>query len=309
MPKIECKDFEYFLAVAKHGNISKASEELYISQPALTKYIKNLEERLETQLFYRDKRPMVLTPAGEMYMSYAKEIVTLKNTLENELRNERQKNIEPLRVGYACTGLRNHLFEAVNILRREEINSSIIMEEMTSTNIENKLAEGELEIGFVTLPPRNDRVGSQLLMEEDLLLAVPASHPLASLGTPCYSKHFPTINLDRFSADKFALRAEGTRFRESSNALFEQAGFKPNVVVSGRNNFSCLEFAEAWKICCITTESFIYSLKDADSMRFFIAGPKPQKLYLGFAYRKGSMLSYSATQLINALSSRLQSKE
>ena len=59
------KNFEYFIAIAEEGSISKAAERLYISQPSLSKYLKRLEENFGEELFCRESYPLKLTKAGE----------------------------------------------------------------------------------------------------------------------------------------------------------------------------------------------------------------------------------------------------
>lgn len=292
MSVIECKDVDYVLAIAKHGSISKAAEELYVSQSALTKYLQHLEERLGIELFVRSKRPLVLTAVGETYCRYAQNIAQTKFNLDAELEHMKRKDYRLLRVGFACTGLRNHIFRAAQQMRASDhYGTQVALQELTSTEIEQKLNSHQLDIGFVTLPTRTDKLESALLLEENLLLAVPSSHRFASMGGSCFSEEFPVVNLDRFRSDLFVLRDIGTRFRDYSDILFSEASFTPEISAIARNNFSCVEFAEEWGICTITTRSFIQNLRNPDSMRFFVAGPRPQKFFVGLAYRKSKVLS------------------
>ena len=74
--------------------------------------------------------------------------------------------------------------------------------------------------------------------------------------------------------------------------LFEQANFTPNVATRARSNFSCLEFAEEWGVCALTTKTFTRYLSNPDSMRFFVAGPEPKKINAGFVYAKRKAPSF-----------------
>lgn len=80
------KDITYVIAVAECRSIHKAAEMLYISQPSLSRYISRVEQNLGVSLFYRKNSGMELTKAGEIYVSYAKEILLLRNTMEKELK-------------------------------------------------------------------------------------------------------------------------------------------------------------------------------------------------------------------------------
>ena len=72
---MELKEARYILAIARHQSIGKAAESLYISQPSLSKYLKNLEERLGAPLFSRHENRYYPTYMGERYLHYAEQIV------------------------------------------------------------------------------------------------------------------------------------------------------------------------------------------------------------------------------------------
>lgn len=307
--RIECKDIEYVLAVSRLGSLAAAAEELFITQPALSKYIRNLEKRIGTDLFQHNKRPLTLTEMGKLYIGYAKEMNVLIANLDSEMEHLKHKEHECIRIGYACNGLRQYVYQASQKIRKEYPNVSITLTELTSPDIENRLLAGQLEFGFITLPARSNELKTQFIMEEEILLGVPASHPYASMGTPCSSSEFPTISLAMFQKDIFVLRDAGTRFHDSSNILFRDAGFTPNVATTARNNFSCIESAEEWGVCTLTTKSFSQYLKHPDSMRFFIAGPRPQKICSGLVYPKGKELSFLSGELIQYLCSQVSEKE
>ena len=302
---IECKDVDYILAIAKHGSISKASEELYISQPALTKYLKSLELRLGVELFYHDRRPLTLTPVGELYVNYGKQIAVLKNNLEGELKIFQDGGMLELHIGFSCTEIRPYIFSSVQRMRREHPEVRLILTELRSQEIERRLKIGQLDIGFITLPRHDPDIDANLIMEEDILLGIPADHPLAGMGTPYQSSEYPLIDLKLFEHEQFVLRERGSRFSDAVTRLFEQCGYTPNVAVTARNNLSAIEFAEVWGLCVLTTRAFIHNLRDPKSMRFFVAGPNPQQLSVGLAKYHGNPLSVTANTLISLVHEEL----
>ncbi len=307
---IEYKEIDYVLAIAKHKNISKAAEELYISQPGLTKYLKNLESRLGVELFHRGKKHLTLTPIGELYITYAKDMAIVRNNLESEIIRYKNKNRQTITIGFACNSLRQYLYHAVAKVRKDDPDIKIVLTEMTSRDIENSLLNYQLDLGFITIPNHvSDALAVQLIMEDDILLGVPASHPLSSMGTPCFAKTFPIIDLANFRNDQFVLRNIGTRFREITDVAFANCGFTPEIATTARNHFSCIEFAENWKMCVLTTETFTKLLKDPNSMRFFTVGPIPLKVSLGLAHRKNEFISLSTSRLLSYLHAELEKAE
>ena len=84
---MEFRQLHYLLTVAEEKNVTRAAEKLFISQSALSHYIKNVEEELGTQLFDRSTNPISLTYAGECYMESARRILLEQERLTNEIRD------------------------------------------------------------------------------------------------------------------------------------------------------------------------------------------------------------------------------
>ena len=85
MSMLDLKDIDYVLAVAQYQSVSQAAKALFISQPALSKYLGNLEKRLGVPLFDRSGRQLALTEAGELYVKYAREIARSADGLREAL--------------------------------------------------------------------------------------------------------------------------------------------------------------------------------------------------------------------------------
>ena len=298
---IECKDVDYILAISRSNNISQAAQELFISQPALTKYLKNLEQRLGVKLFDRSKKKLTPTLIGERYITYASEIAMTKASLEEELSRIKSEHHGNLRIGFSCTGLRSLIYRAVRRARNTDPSLKITLQELTSGEIERGLVNHRLDLGFITLPAASPEVCTELMMEEYVLLGVPSNHPFASTGTATKSLKYPWIDLNRFKTSSFILRNTGTRFREITDRLFNQCNYEPEIATTARNHFSCMEFSEEWNMLFFTTESFIKNLKNPQSMHFFISGSPPEKVPVGMAYRRGETLSVPAFRLIRTM--------
>ena len=96
---MDFREFEYMLAVAEQRSVTKAARELHISQPALSHYIRGVEEELGVKLFDRSTSPMSLTFAGERYVESARRILMEGNRLMKELRDINQHMTGRLRIG------------------------------------------------------------------------------------------------------------------------------------------------------------------------------------------------------------------
>ena len=78
---MDTKYLTYILAIARKKNMTKAAEELYVSQSSLSQYLSKLESELGTPLFFRSKGSLSLTPAGKLYVAAAEEVIRIKDHL------------------------------------------------------------------------------------------------------------------------------------------------------------------------------------------------------------------------------------
>lgn len=93
------RELEYLTAIAKHGNISRAAEALYISQPTLSTFLHKLEKNVGTPLFERIGKGLVPTYAGTLYLGFAQEVLYREQQLQNDLYAASLEQLGRLRVG------------------------------------------------------------------------------------------------------------------------------------------------------------------------------------------------------------------
>ena len=193
---IENKDIDYVLAIYRNHSISGAAEELFITQPALTKYLQNLENRLGVVLFERTRKHVKLTEAGARYIKYASQISALEKALESEMELIKYVDQHSLRVGYSSTDVRKYVIQAAAVMMERNPSLNIHLEEKTSINIENSVLDGSLSLGFLALPQElNPHLSANVLFEENILLVVPADHPLTETAVQMRGSKYPWIDL------------------------------------------------------------------------------------------------------------------
>lgn len=171
---------EYFSAVSKHNNITKASEELHISQPAITKSIRLLEEELGIPLLLREKNKISLTYEGEIFLEKSREILLQVDALVDEMRDYGQLRRKTVRVGIPAT-IGTLLLPRLNILVQEHFQTNLEILEDSSVATIQKVLDGKLDMAFVLL--ENDTYPSldcEILADSSLHFCTNRNHPLAS---------------------------------------------------------------------------------------------------------------------------------
>jgi DNA-binding transcriptional LysR family regulator len=299
---IDCKDVDYILTIAKHRSISMAAKELFISQPALTKYLKSIEARIGILLFDRSKRKMTPTLAGERYIAYAAEISGIKGRMSKEISRIKTEKDETLRIAFSSTGFRLILFEAMKRIKNEEPSIQLDAKELRTPEIERMLQEYQIDIGFISLPTTALGLHSELYFEENILLCVPSSNPLVALGKKIQESPFQWIDLSLFKNEPFVRRSPDTRFRMLTDQMMQNCGIaEPNNVFISRNQFTSIEFAEASEVCLFLPESYINNIRKPKAFKYFLTGSSLSKISVGMVHSISEPLSIPARRFLRTI--------
>ena len=174
---ITFKNSDYFLKIVEKRNISKAAQELYISQPALSKYLSRLEEELGVTLFDRNHNPLTLTLAGEIYLKYVKEIKERQEALQEEFSEIHKQNMAKIKLG--C-GIWHSTFIMPALLTRLKQDYPLldvdVWDEAGKVS-EERLKTGELDIAFLTPSHYDSSLEYIPLLKENIVLAANKSIP------------------------------------------------------------------------------------------------------------------------------------
>ena len=138
--------YKIFFVVAKNGHMTKASEELFISQPAISQAIKKLEEQLGGTLFIRSNKGMTLTKEGKMFYEYVKGALELINNAENEFTSFKELSKGEIRIGCSTTLTKLILLEAIKEFHSDYPNININITNDLTSNLINDLKMGKLDL-------------------------------------------------------------------------------------------------------------------------------------------------------------------
>lgn len=174
---------QYILSIAKHLSISKAAEELYVSQPHLSRTLMRIEKDLGVKLFDRTKLPIQLTYAGKRYVDYCKRFETLRNEMTLEFKEISNSHVGQLTLG--IPPVRGSYLLPIILPKFAEMypQTKIIIQEGNSVATAGLVERGEVDIGIFCLPEIPSSLNCTVLLEDHLLLMVPSGHSLAYENT------------------------------------------------------------------------------------------------------------------------------
>ncbi|WP_338578950.1 LysR family transcriptional regulator [Pseudomonas sp. ML2-2023-6] len=221
---IETRLLRQFIAVAEELHFHKAAIRLHMAQPPLSQAINRLEGKLGFSLFTRNKREVKLTPAGSAFLSAA--YSTLK---ELELGMEHARQVSEgiagkLTVTTVSIAYYESLLNTLRQFRETFPKVQLIIKEMPSSSQAKAILSAEADIAFMRrLPISAENVESRLLLDEEIVMALPTHHPKAQTGQ---------IDLRDFAGEDFVFTPEalGPGYHSQLIALCEAAGFYPKVV-------------------------------------------------------------------------------
>lgn len=176
---MDIRHLKCFATVAEHLSFTKASEILHITQPTISKMVKNLEEELNITLFHRSPK-IQLTDVGEILYKQAKEILILFENIESELEDITTLKKGVIKIGIPPIVGASFFPKLIGEFKKIYPNIEIQMVEVGSKKIESLVNEGVLDIGVVcTLPAEKENFNMFSFVKSPLVLIVNSDHKLA----------------------------------------------------------------------------------------------------------------------------------
>jgi LysR family transcriptional regulator, hydrogen peroxide-inducible genes activator len=173
------RQLECVVAVAEQGSFRGAAGTLGLSQPALSAHVAQLERDLGVQVFERDRRRVLITPAGDAVIAQARSALTAADGVVDIARGAAEPLAGPLRIGVIPTVAPYLLPRALPAVRARFPRLRPALREDQTARVLRQLDEGALDCAIVALPVPGDLTAAQLYREE-FLLAVASTSPLAS---------------------------------------------------------------------------------------------------------------------------------
>src|SRR5215469_8608347 len=178
---IDTRLLRYFAAVAAEGNLTRAAAQLFVSQPALTKQIKQLESQLGVRLFTRSRAGMTLTAAGHALADATAAVLADWDHALREVKAAASRAARVLRVGFMSSAANEATQEIIAAFARRRPGWRVDMQQAAWADPTAGLASGDVDAALLRLPfPGQDDVRIEVLLTEPRWAALPATHPLAA---------------------------------------------------------------------------------------------------------------------------------
>ena len=178
---VDTRLLRYFSAVAREGNLSRAAEGLFVSQPALTKQVRRLESQLGVRLFTRSRAGMTLTAAGQALADRVPAVLAGWDQALREARSAASQAGRVLRVGFLAGAANEATQQIIAAFTRRRPGWRVEMRAASWTDPTAGLTSGDADVALLRLPfPGQATFRVEVLITEPRYVALPASHRLAA---------------------------------------------------------------------------------------------------------------------------------
>ncbi|MDM1547163.1 LysR family transcriptional regulator [Empedobacter falsenii] len=208
-----------FDTVAKRLNFTKAANELNITQPAVTKHIKEIELNLNIKLFERNGTKIKLTKAGEILLKYTEEIFSVYQKMEFEIGQLQEKQKGTLRLGASTTIAQYVLPPILAEFRKRfpEIQLSLVIQ--NSEKIEDLLADHKIDVGLIEAQIKNRTFHYFPFMKDEIVLVSRQNHSISTKNN---------IKLDDLKNIPLVFREPGSGTLETIDLALKSKNIKLN---------------------------------------------------------------------------------
>jgi len=216
---------QVFYSVAKQLSFTKAAEQLFMTQPAVTFQVKQLEEQFNARLFERSHGKITLTPAGRLVMDYAERILALSEEMETRVGELTGTMSGPMLLGASTTIAE---FVLPRILGEFKVEHPQVHTHLTVGNsemIEHRVADHALDLGLIESPSHLPGLTTEVCCEDELVLICAPAHRFAKAAA---------VKADELAGEPYVSRELGSGTREFTDQYLRHCEVAPedlNIVM------------------------------------------------------------------------------
>lgn len=239
---MDFREFQYVVTIADCCSITDAAKQLYISQPSLSYALAKIEKEIGLKLFDRSKQPLVLTDAGQYYVSVARQFLRDKSNFQNHLADLKNGANGSISLGIPAERSGYMLPPVLPQFRRKFPGSSFYIQEASTTELFSLLRNNK--VSFIVVPCNEEDLPAHLKAEfiypEDLILVAGKD----ALSPDMFlNQEQRIVNLKKFADMPFIRIKKAHSVHAKVNRLFQKANITPNILLEEESSISAAQLA------------------------------------------------------------------
>ena len=217
------QELNYALSIARYQNLTKAAEELYISQPTLSKCLQKLEREMGGKLFSRSGNTYVPTYLGRRYLEYARKVLALNQDWERELKDMNACMDGELNIAFPLMRSSCMVPSIMKVFHKKYPGVRVNFMEEAHAIQEKLLLNDELDFGIFNETRPHPKLSYETLLREEILLVMPPDHPMAGRGIKRSEMKHLWMDLRLLEKEEFILHFPDQTTGQLALELFEPA--------------------------------------------------------------------------------------
>lgn len=209
---MDFKELESFVAIAKVKSFSKASEKLFLTQPALSNHISKLEKELGITLFERNNKKTELTPAGQQFYISAQEILNQRENALLGLEKYQGKIDGMLQIATSSVPGQYIMPDILTGFHKLYPDVTFNLHYLNSTEVVDQIVSGDLDFGFIGADPDNRNIVYEKVGDDELVVIAPNAPPFNEMRS---------ISFERLLDEPLLLRKEGSGTRQAFDVAYK----------------------------------------------------------------------------------------
>ncbi|HEY0177823.1 MAG TPA: LysR family transcriptional regulator [Pedobacter sp.] len=235
---MEIRHLIYFRTVAEELHFTKAAAKLFISQPPLSRQIKELEEELGVQLFTRSNKQVVLTDAGKYFKKQVDAIFLQLEESKHVVSQIHLGTSGELKIGYISSVYQSHLAEVLKAMRKEFPHVKTSLYEVPTVSQIKELEQGKLDAGILRAPVLSEKLVVKTLFFDPFLVVIPYSDQT-------FTTNYELAGLLKGSPFIFFNKEFAPHYHDKLMDICHRMGFVPDITHEANNIHSILQLVEA----------------------------------------------------------------
>ena len=298
----------YFLTISKTGSLTQAAQQLYVSQPSLSKYLHRLETRLGAPLFDRSVSPMRLTECGMLYLQHLKDSIEREKQLLEQIGEITQNIRGTLRLGIPYFCGQCYLPQVLPLFINEFPHVSLELYEKPGVKLEQALIDQTIDLAILYSPIIHETLAQRFITNERILMAVRRDPALSWNQAERIHIREGTFN-DLIDKPVIMPSSEQKLGRAVIN-FFSKLGYQPPIYTRAENTVTMLELAAYGCGICFTPESGLNTVSERilEQLMFFSFTNGLSNWKLAAVTRQGTIMSPFSKRFVELMRTCAQQK-
>lgn len=269
------KEIKYILAIKRYGSMTKAAESLYITQSALSKAVKIIEQQTGSPLFSRIGNNLIPTYIGKRYMEYAERIDMICSDWYSECNDLLDESKGQLTIAVALMRGSCLIPDTLKRFYTQYPDVQINLLEEAHSIEKQLLLSPDIDFVIYNDTTAHPSLVTEELGHEEIVLVTSWNHPLTKNGIHREGCRYPWLDIRDTKDEQYVLHPQDQTTGRISAGLLKTAGISPPVLLQTRNSDVAIRLAASGTAVCFVPESYVKKIYfDSPPQCFSVGSPK-----------------------------------